>query len=99
VHQLCRTRHPQIRSEDTELPSSEGFSVARGATIGDVEFQAGIVEADGLAYGANVGVFKREQDAKAAQADGVRLVFEGTHFECCKLEMKMVLVGVQGMKV
>jgi hypothetical protein len=85
VYELGAAGDTKVGGEDAEFPAGEGFAVAGGGLVGDVEFEAGVVEADGLPEGADVGVFEGEEDAEAAEHDLFGLVFEGFEFECCKL--------------
>jgi hypothetical protein len=52
-----------------ELPAGEGLAVAGAGLLGDVEFEAGPVEADRLAYRLDVGRLEREEDAQSAEDD------------------------------
>ncbi len=52
-----------------ELPAGEGLAVAAAGLLGDVELEAGPVEADRLAYRLDVGGFEREEDAQPAEDD------------------------------
>jgi hypothetical protein len=69
---------------EAELPPLEEAPVSRCGTLGDVELEAGPVEADGLTDGADVGLFEAEEDAEAAEDDVFAKIWgdEG-YFEGC----------------
>ena len=61
----------ELGLEHAEFPALEGVVVPPGGFVGDVEFEAGPIEAAGLADGFDVGGFEGEEDAEAAEDDFV----------------------------
>jgi len=74
--ELVSPGYARLDLPDAKLPTSEGDVVCGGCACGDVEFEAGVVEADGLADGFCVGFFEGEGDAEAAE-HGIVVVFGG----------------------
>lgn len=63
--------HAELGLEHAELPALEGMVVPARALVGDVEFEAGPVEAAGLADRFDVGSFEGEEDAESTEDDVV----------------------------
>ena len=63
-HQLRSTGDAKARAEDTELPSGNGMSISAGGAVIQIKFEPRPVEANRLAYGADVCIFQRQEDGQ-----------------------------------
>lgn len=63
-HQLRSAGNAKARAEDAELPPGDGMPVSAGGAVIQIKLEPRPVEADRLAYGADVRIFQRQEDGE-----------------------------------